>query len=660
MENSFKPYVFDEFFASEFQESINPFLTEDSKNWSKNLGLKSAFLSAFCLILAFIFSFQITALSHLFLTLVYFLAGLPALIKTFKDFKSFEINIDVLMTLAAFLAVLIGNAMEGALLLVLFELSGNMEENVTFKARGALHKLNELTPTMALVVEEDGSFYQRSVKEIPIGTKLLIKAGEIVPLDGYVIEGISSVNLIHLTGESIPVRKKINDEIPAGARNLEAAITIQVTRVSSESTLSKIIQLITKAHEAKPKLQRWLDKFGRVYASTIIFLTFAFTIILPWILSISFWGNEGSLYRALAFMIAASPCALIIATPTAYLSSISACAKKGILLKGGITLDALASCKTIAFDKTGTLTTGELSVFSLDHLFGEIKDHKLAIAIAAALERHVTHPISLAITKYAKESNIQAKEIKNFQSKAGYGLKGTITLDNQEHLVAIGLNIFIKEMLSKDLKELFDKKIQTITQDNQIIAVLLISSSVFVFKMKDTIRVNVKELINLIAEKKILKPIMLTGDHLLSAQYVANKVGIDEVFANLRPQDKLDLVAFLSKKDGLAMVGDGINDAPALARATIGISLGKIGSSTAVDASDVVLLNDDLFLIDWLIAKANKTIKIVKQNLLLALGVIFLATTPALLGYIPLWLAVILHEGGTVIVGINSLRLLNK
>jgi len=325
-----------------------------------------------------------------------------------------------------------------------------------------------------------------------------------------------------------------------------------------------------------------------------------------------------------------------------------------------VTLDALASCKTIAFDKTGTLTTGELSISDTSHLFGDIQDTNFALSVAASLERHVIHPISAAITGYAQQKQLKQIEILDFESKAGFGLTGNIILNNQKLPVAIGLSSFIRSMLPDDLKTLLDSKMKELNLENQVIATCLIDRSVYVIRMKDTIRSKTKELISLIGKERQLTPVMLTGDHKLSAQSVAKMIGINQVFADLRPEDKLNLVASLSEKEGLAMVGDGINDAPALARATIGISLGKIGSATAVDASDVVLLNDDLFLINWLIGKSHKTLKIVKQNLFLALSVIVLATTPALLGYIPLWLAVILHEGGTVIVGINSLRLLKK
>jgi heavy metal translocating P-type ATPase len=614
-----KPYVFDEFFSSGKEESISPFLTPDSRKWGKNLPLKSAFSSAFLLVFAFAFSFTHPPVSHLLLAFVYFFSGIPALIASFEDLKNLEINIDVLMTLAAFIAVSINSGLEGALLLVLFELSHSLEHTVSDKARSALHNLNNIAPKFAHLINEEGNFYEKSVREIQIGEKIFVKHGEIVPLDGVIVEGISSLNLVHLTGESLPVPKKEKDSVPAGARNLEAALLIQATRTSSDSTLARIIQLITQAQEAKPKLQRFLDRFGKTYATSIIVLTllFIFVLPLPW--------NQ-SIYRSLAFLIAASPCALIIATPTAYLSAISACARRGILLKGGITLDALASCSTIAFDKTGTLTTGDLQCISTD-----CPDS--ALSIAYGLERHVVHPIATAICKLAESKNIRPAEISHFKSIPGFGLQGLYN----NIPVSIGIPV--------------DK-----TDETGILASLRIGEQSYQFRFADQIRADTSKVIRSLP----LQPVILTGDNAANAKSVAEQVGISKVYANLKPEDKLDKVAQLSETQGLAMVGDGINDAPALARATVGISMGKIGSATAVDASDVVLLNDDLHLLPWLFHKAKLTQKIVKQNLTLALGVILLATTPALLGLVPLWIAVILHEGGTVLVGLNSLRLLRK
>jgi heavy metal translocating P-type ATPase len=621
-----KPYQFDEFFSSGSEESISPFLTSSSRRWAKNLSLKSAAGSAFFLALAFSLSSHNPPLSHLLISLVYFFSGLPALIASLNDLKNLEINIDVLMTLAAFLAVAINSSLEGALLLVLFELSHSMEHTVSNKARSALHNLNHIAPKFAHLVDANGSLYEKSVRDIQVGEKMFVKNGEIVPLDGEVVEGISSVNLVHLTGESVPVQKRPKDPIPAGARNLEAGLTIVVKRISSDSTLARIIQLITQAQEAKPRLQRWLDRFGKTYATTIIALTLLFSLTFPFLFSISF---ESALYRSLAFLIAASPCALIIATPTAYLSAISACAKKGILLKGGITLDALASCTLIAFDKTGTLTTGELECIAAD-----CPDS--ALQIAYGLERNVVHPIATAICRLATGRNLEPAEIDDFRAIPGFGLEGKV--GGQK--VAIGLPEFIGIKVNEE----------------GVLAALLVGEKTYLFRFKDRVRKEMKELLKSLP----LRIVMLTGDHIKNAEEVARHLGIKEVFANLRPEDKLDKVATLSENEGLAMVGDGINDAPALARATVGISMGKVGSATAVDASDVVLLNDDLHLLSWLFKKSKHTIRIVKQNLILALGVIFFATTPALLGLVPLWAAVILHEGGTVLVGLNSLRLLRK
>jgi len=632
-----KPYLFDEFFASGREESISPFLTPASRRWAHNLPLKSASVAAVFLAISFGLSFVHSPLSYLFLSCVYFFSGVPALIATFNDLKNFEINIDVLMTLAAFLAVAIGSGLEGALLLVLFELSHGMEETVSRKARSALHNLNNLAPKFAHVIGEDKVVFEKAVREIGAGAKLYIKQGEIVPLDGKVLEGMSSVNLVHLTGESVPDLKKPGDSVPAGARNLESALVIEVTHTSDDSTLTRIVQLITAAQEAKPKVQRWLDRFGKTYATTIIGLTFVFAIGLPLVLTITL---EGSIYRALAFMIAASPCALIIATPTAYLSAISACARKGVLLKGGIILDALASCRLVAFDKTGTLTTGELQCVGIEPV-GQISiTPNRALAIAAALERQVVHPIASAICKLASVKKLQLPEITAFKTVPGYGLEAILSDGTP---IAIGLPEHIGVSIPKAA--------------GQVLAVLRVGPELFAFRFTDQVRDKMPEILRKL-ESAGLSPLMLTGDHSQNANFVGHLLGIRNIFSNLRPEDKLAKVAELSETQGLAMVGDGINDAPALARATVGISMGRIGSATAVDASDVVLLNDDLSLLHWLFSKANKTKAIVRQNIILALAVICLATTPALLGLVPLWIAVILHEGGTVLVGLNSLRLL--
>ncbi|MBI5273457.1 MAG: cation-translocating P-type ATPase [Chlamydiales bacterium] len=651
-----KPFAsFDDFFSSGMEESISPFLTSSSRKWAFNHSLYASILSAIFLVFSYGFSFFHPNVSLLFLSFVYFLSGTPALIASIEDLKTFNINIDVLMTLAAFLSILIGSEREGALLLVLFALSHAMEHMVTRKTKGALQSLHHIAPTMAIIVNEDGSIYQKSVKEITKGAHLLIQSGEIIPLDGFVIDGNSSVNLVHLTGESIPTPKHKGSDVQAGSLNLEGVLTIEVSKVAADSTLTKIIQLITQAQEAKPQIQKILDRFSQLYATSIIGLAVCFAALLPFFLHIPYSGIEGSIYRSLAFLIAASPCALIIATPTAYLSAISSVTKKGILLKGGVILDALSKCTTFAFDKTGTLTTGNLSCSIIEeYLAHEHFDDATALQIAYSLERSSSHPIAKAITNLAQSKKLKPLPTSDIQTIPGFGIQGTVHFREKQYLAFIGNIDFIlqkKPSLSSELKRNH--------KEGHLITYLLIENAIYLFHFQDEVRLNMKQTLDQIKDLG-LKTIMLTGDHEENASFVAKTIGIDEYYADIKPEEKLDIISKLAKTENLVMIGDGINDAPALARANVGISMGQIGSATAIEASDIVFLKDDISLLPWLYKKSKKTLVIVKQNLTLALGVILLATTPALLGVIPLWLAVILHEGGTVVVGLNSLRLLKR
>lgn len=654
-----QPIIFEQYFELGQEETLSPFITPDSRSWSANLTLKSAFIAAFLLILAFALSFnpQLKPFSHIALIGVYFLAGIPSLIESLEDLINFEVNIDVLMTLAAFSSVFIGSGMEGGLLLVLFALSGSMEDAVRTKATSAINSLHQLSPTTAFILRDDGTTVEKAIKEITVGTHIRVKAGQVVPLDGTVTQGSSSVNLVHLTGESVPVPKTVKDEVPAGAQNLDGAITLEVTRTSNDSTLSRIIELVTQAQDAKPQLQRWFDSQSRRYAITIILLAFFFAVSFPYLLQMPFLGTEGSLYRALAFLIAASPCALIIALPIAYLSAISICAKNGILMKGGITLDALASCRAMAFDKTGTLTTGEMTceeIESLGPTSPELRSR--ALEIAYALEQNAIHPIAKSIVQYAQEANSKPANLHNFQSIPGFGLKGEV----DEGEVYLGRPEYLLEKLPTDTSEKLKKRMKEVQVQGEMLSVLSCQNHLYLFRFHDTIRPGITKTLQELKSKWQLLIVMLTGDHKNSAERVANELEIDHWQANLKPEDKLNAVSEISQKQGLAMIGDGINDAPALARATVGICMGQVGTTTAMDASDIVLLHDNIEMLSWLYGKARKTQVIVKQNFIMATGAIIFASIPALLGVVPLWLAVILHEGGTILVGLNALRLLRK
>jgi heavy metal translocating P-type ATPase len=657
--------LFEEFFEMGQQETLSPFIKPESRAWGEHLTLKASILAAVLLVLAFILSFSPREIDHQFsnflLVAVYFLAGVPSLIEAIEDLASFEINIDILMTLAAFSSVLIGSSMEGALLLVLFALSGSMEDLVTTKAKSAISSLHKLSPTKACIIGDDGKLFERSIKDIAVGTRVLVKSGQVVPLDGTVIDGISSLSLVHLTGESVPVTKKVGDDVPAGARNLEGTLTISVQRTSSDSTLARIIQLVTQAQEERPLLQRWFDKLSKSYAISIILLALLFGLTLPmFITGMPYLGIEGSVYRALAFLIAASPCALIIALPIAYLSAIGVCARQGILLKGGITLDALAKSTTIAFDKTGTLTTGNLTLEGIQG-FGTLgsADEERALAIAYALERNAVHPIAKAVVDYAQERHVPVIALEDFEAVPGYGLRATVMLPEGNQSAYIGKPDYILPKMGQTEAAPLASHIDTLQNDGKLIAVLLLGAQVFVLRFRDTLRPNILATVEEL-RRQDLRLVMLTGDHKTSAKKVAAELGFDEYLADLRPEDKLKYVSEMAATQGLAMVGDGINDAPALARATVGICMGKVGSTTAIDAADVVLLNDNIELLSWLINKAHQTQRIVKQNLALATMAILIASIPALVGWVPLWLAVVMHEGGTILVGLNGLRLLRK
>lgn len=632
--------LFEPFFDSGMEESISPFLTPSSRNWGRNVKLKASLVAAFFLLCSFTLSFfpEQQAVSNLLLILVYFLAGVPALISALKDLSELEINIDVLMILAAFLSVFIGSGKEGGLLLVLFSFSSAMERAVSSKAKSAIHSLKKLSPRSANVIQSDGTLIIRSVKDIAPATLIYVKAGEVIPLDGEVISGNSSVNLVHLTGENLPVTCGVGDCIQAGGSNLDGALTLKVTHTSSDSTVARIIALITQAQETKPKLQRWFDKVTNRYAMAIIALSFIFAICLPLFSSLGYLGPAGSIYRALAFLIAASPCALILAIPIAYLSAISSCARQGILLKGGIILDALSRCKTLAMDKTGTLTEGVLTCV-------EAPDNE-PLTIAYALEQSVDHPIGEAICRYADSKGVKPADIQDFKAVAGFGVEATYKGER----VYMGSPEWI---LKKQGDESFELK-------DQLAALLLIGSKLYTFRFTDHLRKGVAQTLQSLQKRWNLKLVMLTGDHELSAQAIAKQANVKEYYSELKPEDKLEHVSQLSKNENLVMIGDGINDAPALAQATVGIAMGQVGTHTAIAAADIVLLQDNIENLEWLMTKAHKTTSIVAQNVILAGGAILFATLPALLGIIPLWLAVLLHEGGTVIVGLNALRLLKR
>lgn len=605
------------------------------------------------------------------------------------DITGGKINIHVLMALAAFASVFMGNILEGGLLLAMFNLAHIAEEYFTSRSTGDVKELKENHPESALMLHVDNqtlpSFADLTYSEVPVsdlevGSFILVKAGESVPVDCEVSRGRTTITIEHLTGEVKPLERKEGDSIPGGARNLDGMLIVKAKKTWKESMLSRIVQLTEEAQLSKPKLQRWLDKFGEQYSKAVVLLSLAVAFLGPFLFKwpfISTAACRGSVYRALGLMVAASPCALAVA-PLAYATAISACAKRGILLKGGQVLDALASCHSIAFDKTGTLTNGEFMCKAIEPIHGHGEKiasccvpscEKEALAVAAAMERGTTHPIGRAVVDHSTGKDLPSVSVESFENLPGRGIFATISsfepglgggkpwkafLGSVEYITSL----FHSEDESRRVKEAVSTS--SFGGDFVHAALSVNNQKVTLFHFEDKPRPGVLDVVQTLQNQAKLRVLMLTGDHEASARRVANAVGIKEVNCSLKPEDKLFHVTSISRDTGgLIMVGDGINDAPALAAATVGIVLAERASAAAVAVADVLLLQDNISGVPFCVAKSRQTTSLIKQNVALALSSILLASLTSVLGVLPLWLTVLLHEGGTLLVCLNSVRALN-
>ncbi|XP_068657346.1 probable cadmium/zinc-transporting ATPase HMA1, chloroplastic isoform X2 [Aristolochia californica] len=608
------------------------------------------------------------------------LVGVSAALDASMDIAGAKVNIHVLMALAAFASVVMGNSLEA-------------EEYFTRRSMGDVKELKENHPDFALVLEVPGDrpphFSSLTYKKVPVhglevGSYILVKAGEAVPVDGEVYQGRSTVTIEHLTGEAKPLESMVGDRIPGGARNLDGMLIVKATKTWEESTLNRIVQLTEEAQLNKPKLQRWLDEFGERYSQVVVALSLAVACLGPFLFRWPVVGTSacrGSVYRALGLMVAASPCALAVA-PLAYATAISSCASKGILLKGGHVLDSLAVCHTIAFDKTGTLTTGELMCKAIEPIHGHAEGsdrivasccipscEKEALAVAAAMEKGTTHPIGRAVVDHSQGKELPYVSVESFESLPGRGLCATLTglksggQPGELLKASLGSVDYIASQCNSEAEsEKIKEAVGTSTYGRDFVhAALSVNRKVTLFHFEDKPRPGVSEVIATLRDQAKLRIMMLTGDHESNAWRVAKAVGIKEVYCSLKPEDKLNQVKNISRETGggLIMVGDGINDAPALAASTVGVVLAQRASATATAVADVLLLQDNISGVPFCIAKARQTISLVKQSVALALSCIIFASLPSVLGFLPLWLTVLLHEGGTLIVCLNSVRALN-
>ncbi|XP_010437243.1 PREDICTED: probable cadmium/zinc-transporting ATPase HMA1, chloroplastic [Camelina sativa] len=635
----------------------------------------------------------IKSLQNAFMIVGFPLVGVSASLDALMDIAGGKVNIHVLMALAAFASVFMGNALEGGLLLAMFNLAHIAEEFFTSRSMVDVKELKESNPDSALLIEvkngnvpniSDFSYKSVPVHSVEVGSYILVGTGEIVPVDCEVYQGSATITIEHLTGEVKPLEAKAGDRVPGGTRNLDGRMIVKATKAWNDSTLYKIVQLTEEAHSNKPKLQRWLDEFGENYSKVVVVLSLAIAFLGPFLFKWPFLSTaacRGSVYRALGLMVAASPCALAVA-PLAYATAISSCARKGILLKGAQVLDALASCHTVAFDKTGTLTTGGLTCKAIEPIYGHQGRNnasvttccvptceKEALAVAAAMEKGTTHPIGRAVVNHSVGKDLPSVFVESFEYFPGRGLTATVNgvksvaEESRLQQASLGSIEFITSLFKSEdeSKQIKDAVNASLYGKDFVHAALSVDQKVTLIHLEDQPRPGVSGVIAELKSWARLRVMMLTGDHDSSAWRVANTVGITEVYCNLKPEDKLNHIKNFAREagGGLIMVGEGINDAPALAAATVGIVLAQRASATAIAVADILLLRDNITGVPFCVAKSRQTTSLVKQNVALALTSIFLAALPSVLGFVPLWLTVLLHEGGTLLVCLNSVRGLN-
>lgn len=562
-------------------------------------------------------------------------------LKAFKRFKANPFNADILMSLAGIGSFLIGHYAEGAAVLLLYTLAELLEAYTVDRVRKTTKKLAELLPKRALLKKGD-SLEEVLVEDLAVGDIIIVKPGWRLPIDGVIISGSSSIDQAAVTGESVPVEKKAGNEILSGTINLDGSLEVRVTKLFYDSTTNRIINLVMEAQGRKASIEKFVDQFSRYYTPAMLVLTGVVALVPPLFFNQSFsiW-----FYRSLIVLIIACPSAFLISTPVTVLVGLTTAMRNGVLIKGGAYLEALAKIQAVIFDKTGTLTIGKPSVVGIEVL----KDHteEEVLLFAAIAEEKSSHPLALAIIQKAKDANLQIPNA-HIEEINGKGVKALF--EGKEILV--GKLAFLKEL---------DISIENIATGNTYsqIGVAVNKKLIGVIHIADTKRPEAKEALLQLKRMGIKEIVMLTGDQEQVAKQMAKEIGLETYYAGLLPQDKERIAKELRKKYGsVAMVGDGINDAPVLAASNVGIAIGTAGNDIALEAADVALMGSDLRAVPFLIKLGKKSVNKLHMNLGIALGLKGLMIVLGVLGIIPLWVAVLGDDGATLIVIANALPLL--
>jgi len=591
-------------------------------------------------------------LAFLFAVIAIVLSGLTTYRKGWLAVSNFNLNINALMSVAVTGAVLIGQFPEAAMVMVLFTLSEAIEAKALDTARKAIKNLLDLAPDTATVLQSNGSWEEKDIRQVAVGSRVRVRPGERIALDGKVLSGESTVNQAPITGESMPVEKKAGSMVYAGTINEAGSLEFEVTAVATESTLARIIHVVEEAQGSRAPIQRFVDVFAKYY-TPVVFLVSLLTALVPPLLMGGEWLP--SIYTALIVLVIGCPCALVISTPVSIVSGMAAATRSGILIKGGAFLEQGRKLDCLALDKTGTITHGKARQTDRILVEGAYLDEAAFMTLAASLAARSDHPVSVAIATAAAEAGVRLKIVDDFMAVPGQGVSGRIDGDRWH----LGSHRMI-EALHKCSPEL-EKMIFGLEQQGKSVVALVGEAGVQgLLAVADTVKTSSIEAVAVLKRLGV-RTVMLTGDNEHTARVIAEQVGVDEFRSNLLPEDKLALVEQLEQSGAIVgMVGDGINDAPALAKAHVGFAMAGGGTDTAIETADVALMDDDLCKIPRFISLSRSTHAILIQNITLALVVKALFFALTFTGHATMWMAVFADVGTALLVVANGLRAMNK
>jgi Cd2+/Zn2+-exporting ATPase len=574
-----------------------------------------------------------------------------AAVKAWYAVRNLRSDMYLLMMVAVAGAMLIGEWFEAATVAFLFSLSLTLESWSVGRARRAIASLLNLAPPMARLLRPGGAEEIVPVAEVRLGSRFIVHAGERIPLDGRVTEGASAVNQAPITGESVPAEKQRGADVFAGTINGDGTLTIRATKTVEDTTLARIIQMVEQAHARRAPSEQWVERFARIYTPAVLVLS-AVVFLAPPIVLGQAWDDW--FYRALVLLVIACPCALVISTPVSIVAALASAARAGVLVKGGAFIELPARLRAIAFDKTGTVTRGEPQVVRVIPL-GKHTEAEL-LARAAALEARSNHPLARAIARHAEAKGVALAPATDVQVLKGKGLTGTF--DGEPFW--LGSHRYVVERNQDD--PAIARQAEALEADGN--TVILVGNDRHVcglVAVADTVRPDAAKIVAQLHAAGIAHVVMLTGDNRVTAEAIARAVGIDDVYAELLPEDKVGRLEEVIMRYGrVAMVGDGVNDAPALARADLGIAMGAIGSDAAIETADIALMTDDISRLPWLVRHSKRTLAIIRQNIVFALGLKAAFVVLTFVGMASLWAAIAADTGASLLVVLNSMRLLGE